>query len=390
MKKETRVSHPPEIEVPAGNRPLVAPIYQSVKFEFDTVEATQEHFAGRRPGFYYSRISNPTLAQLGETLAALQEREACLLAASGVAAVNGALLALLRAGDHLIFFAQMYQPTRSMARRILGRFGVEATMHSVDDLDSVERTLAARPTKVIVFESPTNPVLKVADIPRITALARQHGALTVLDNTFAGFHNHGQYDIDVFVHSLTKYASGHGDVMGGAVIASRALIDSMRADFITLGPTLDPHAAWLIQRGLKTYFLRYERQCANALVVARFLESHPAVDSVSYPGLDSHPQRARALAQMHDAGSMISFEIARGMQAGTVFAESLKLFAKSASLGSTESLVMPPRMLQPRDFNAEQRGWSGITDSTVRLSIGIEDAGDLIADLAQALDCATG
>jgi len=390
MKKDTRVIHPPDIEVPPGNRALVAPIYQSVKFEFETVEATQQNFAGARPGFFYSRISNPTLEQLAVTLADLQGREACLLAASGVAAVNGALLALCRTGDHVVYFAEMYQPTRSMVRRVLGRFGVAGTMLSIEDLDGIERTLARRPTKLLVFESPTNPVLKIADLTRLTALARQHGALTVMDNTFAGFHNHGQYDIDVFVHSLTKYASGHGDVMGGAVIASRSLIDAMKADFVTLGPTLDPHAAWLIQRGLKTYFLRYERQCANALAVARFLESHPAVASVSYPGLDSHPQRALATAQMCDAGSMLKFEIAAGSEAGTVFAESLALFAKSASLGSTESLVMPPRLLQPRDMTAEQRRWSGITDRTVRLSIGIEAVDDLIADLEQALARAAG
>ena len=386
MKKETRVNHPPDIEVPADNRPLTAPIYQSVKFEFTSVDATFENFLGRRPGFFYSRISNPTLTQLEETLAELQGREACLLTGSGVAAVNGALLALCAAGDHIVYFAEMYQPTRSMVRRLLARFGVESTMLSIEDLARLEQVLAERPTKLIVFESPTNPVLKIADLERITALARKHGALTVLDNTFAGFHNHGQYDIDVFVHSLTKYASGHGDVMGGAVIASRTLIDSIKADFYTLGPTLDPHAAWLIPRGLTTYFLRYERGCANALAVARFLSAHPAVALVRYPGLDAHPQHALARTQMHDTGAIVTFEIAAGMQAGSRFAEALDLFAMSASLGSTESLVMPPRLMQPRDFTEEQRRWSGITEGTVRLSIGIESIDDLIADLGQALE----
>lgn len=386
MKKETRVIHPPPVDVPADNRPLVAPIYQSVKFEFATVAATQENFLGRRPGFFYSRISNPTLAQLGATLAELQGRQACLLAASGVAAVNGALLALSRAGDHIVYFAEMYQPTRSMARRVLGRFGVASTMLSIEDVDAIERTLATTPTRLLVFESPTNPVLKIADIARITALARRYGTLTVFDNTFAGFHNHGQFDIDVFVHSLTKYASGHGDVMGGAVLASQDLIDAMKADFYTLGPTLDPHAAWLIQRGLKTYFLRYERQCANALAVARRLESHPAVTAVRYPGLKSHPQHALATRQMSDFGTIVAFEIAGGMEAGTVFAEALTLFAKSASLGSTESLVMPPRLMQPRDMNEQQREWSAITTNTVRLSLGLEAADDLIADVEQALE----
>jgi cystathionine beta-lyase/cystathionine gamma-synthase len=385
MKKETRVNHPPEVVVPADNRPLVAPIYQSVKFEFETVEAARDSFRGLRPGFSYSRVANPTLRQLELTLAELQGRDACLVTASGVAAVNFALLALCKQGDHIVHFAEMYPPTRSMVRRILGRFGVASTLLSIEDLDALERTLATRKTRVVLFESPTNPAIKVGDVERIAGLAHAHDALAVLDNTFAGFHNHGQYPLDLYVHSLTKYASGHGDVMGGAIIGARPLIDSMRADLYTLGPTLDPHAAWLIQRGLKTYFLRYERQCANALAIASFLDEHAAVKSVRYPGLPSHPQHDLARAQLHDYGAMLAFEIAGDMQAGTAFAEALSLFARSASLGSTESLVVPPRLLQPSDLAPSERAWSGISPSTVRLSIGIEAVEDLFADLDQAL-----
>jgi cystathionine beta-lyase/cystathionine gamma-synthase len=236
-----------------------------------------------------------------------------------------------------------------------------------------------------VFESPSNPLLKVADIERITAAARAHGALTVLDNTFAGFHNHGQFDIDVYVHSLTKYASGHGDVMGGAVIARRELIAAMRSDFIVLGATLDPHTAFLIQRGLKTYSLRYQRHCENALKVATFLESHPAVKRVYYPGLPSHPQQALAKQQMHDFGTIVTVELQGDVQAARRVSEALELFAISASLGSTESLVQPGQLMRPRDMSETEREWAGITDSTLRLSVGIEDAGDLIADLEQAL-----
>ncbi|MEY4932670.1 MAG: hypothetical protein RLZZ403_990, partial [Pseudomonadota bacterium] len=285
MKNETLVVHPPEVELAPDNRPLVAPIYQSVKFEFDDVDEVTRNSRGERAGFQYSRVSNPTLYQLELTLAALQGRDACLVTASGVAAVNLALLSLCKQGDHVVLFAEAYQPTRMMIRRVLGRYGVRHTMLSIEDLDGLERVLKETPTRLVMFETPTNPVLKIADLPRLTALARQHGALTVLDNTFSGFHNHGHYDIDVFVHSLTKYASGHGDVMGGAVIARQELIDAMRPDFITIGATLDPHACFMIQRGLKTYFLRYERQCSNALAVAQFLESHPAVERVRYPGL---------------------------------------------------------------------------------------------------------
>ncbi|HEY0940477.1 MAG TPA: aminotransferase class I/II-fold pyridoxal phosphate-dependent enzyme [Steroidobacter sp.] len=385
MKIATRVNHPPVVAVPADNRPLVAPIYQSVKFTFDNVAETERQSRGQRQGFQYSRVSNPTLEQLGLTLAELQGRDGCLLTASGVAAVNLALLALCKQGDHVISFAEMYQPTRYMVRRLLARYGVTHTMLSIEDTVGIEQTLASTPTRLVIFESPTNPVLKVPDIEAITAAARRHGTLTVLDNTFAGFHNYGQFDIDVFVHSLTKYASGHGDVMGGAVIARRDIIEKMRTDFIVIGATLDPHAAFLIQRGLKTYALRYERQCANALHVARFLETHPQVASVTYPGLSTHPQYHLAQRQMHDAGTVVSVELKEQGVAPASFANALKLFAISASVGSTESLVLPGQLMMPRDLSADEQRWAAVTERTMRLSIGIEDAEDLVADLRQAL-----
>jgi cystathionine beta-lyase/cystathionine gamma-synthase len=384
MKSRTRVNHPPAVNVPDDNRPLVAPIYQSVKFTFDDVDESQRQSRGEREGFQYSRVSNPTLRQLELTLAELQGRDACVLTASGMGAVSLALLSLCQQGDHIILFAESYQPTRHVVRRMLSRYGVRHTLLSIDDLDGLEATLATTPTRAIVFESPTNPVLKVADIERITAAARQHGALTLLDNTFAGFHNHGQYDIDVFVHSLTKYAAGHGDVMGGAVIATSELINAMRGDGVVLGATLDPHTAFLIQRGLKTYFLRYERQCENAQVIAQFLASHPAVARVSYPGLSSHPQHALAQRQMRDMGTIVTFDLNAGVPASS-FANALQLFAISASLGSTESLVQPGQLMMPRDLDTNQRAWAAVSEATIRLSVGIEDSGDLVEDLREAL-----
>lgn len=384
MKNRTRVIHPPEVIVPADNRTLVAPIYQSVKFTFDKLEETERFFRHEREGFYYSRHDNPTLRQLALTLAELQGREACLLTASGVAAINLALLALCKQGDHVLLFAEMYQPTRYMVRRLLERYGVTHTMLSITDTAGIERVLASTPTRVVVFESPTNPVLKIADISRITAAARAQGALTLLDNTFAGFHNHGQFDIDIFAHSLTKYASGHGDVMGGAVIANRELIEAMHRDFGIIGATLDPHAAFLMQRGLKTYFVRYERQCANALAVAQFLERHERVARVRYPGLSSHPQHTLATQQLHDFGTIVTFDL-REPAAAVPFTERLKLFAIAASLGSTESLVQPGQLMRPSYLTGEERAWSEIADTTVRLSIGIEAAEDLLSDLEHAL-----
>ena len=278
MKKSTRVNHPPEVDVPAGNRPVVAPIYQTVKFEFDTVDDTLQALSGERPGFFYLRSSNPTTRALELTLAELQGREDCLVCASGVGAIAQALLALTRQGDHVLCFLESYGPTRYLIRRLLARFGVNHTLLSIADHAGIERTLAAQPTRLVIFESPTNPINRIADISAITRLARAHGALTLLDNTFAGMHQHGQYEIDLYLHSLTKFASGHGDVMGGAVIGSAELIGTMRQDFSILGGVLDPHAAFLLQRGLKTYFARYRMQCVSAQRVAEFLSAHPAVE----------------------------------------------------------------------------------------------------------------
>jgi cystathionine beta-lyase/cystathionine gamma-synthase len=386
MKNNTLVNHPPAVPVPPDNRPLVAPIYQSVKFSFDDTGETLRYLRGERAGFFYSRTSNPTLKQLQLLLAQLQGREDCLLTGSGVATIAASLLSLCKQGDHILAFVESYGPTRYIVQHLMAKFGVAHTLLSIEDLDGIERVLSRTPTRLVVFESPTNPVTKIADIEHLTSHARRAGALTVLDNTFAGFHNHGAYDIDIFLHSLTKYASGHGDVMGGAIIARAELIDEMRKDVVSMGPTLDPHAAFLIQRGMRTYFLRYERQCSNALASSQFLQSHPRVKKVHYPGLDRHPQHQLAQRQMSDFGAVVTIELDGGFEQGARFAEALQLFSMSASVGSAESLVMPPQLLAGHEYTAEQRAASLITRGTVRLSIGLEDADDLIQDLSQALE----
>jgi cystathionine beta-lyase/cystathionine gamma-synthase len=386
MKNDTRVIHPPSVAVPADNRALVAPIYQSAKFSFDDAGETLRYLRGEREGFFYSRTSNPTLKQLQLLLGQLQGRDDCLLTGSGVATIAASLLSLCKQGDHILAFVESYGPTRYIVQHLLAKFGVVHTLLSIEDLDGIERVLREVPTRLVIFESPTNPVTKIADIEHLTACARRAGALTVLDNTFAGFHNHGAYDIDIFLHSLTKYASGHGDVMGGAIIARSELIGEMRKDIVSMGPTLDPHAAFLIQRGMRTYFLRYERQCANALAASLFLKEHSRVKRVHYPGLESHPQHRLARRQMSDFGAVVTIELDGGFEQGARFADSLQYFSISASVGSAESLVMPPQLLAGNEYTPEQRAASLITRGTVRLSIGLEDAADLIEDLGQALD----
>jgi len=385
MKKPTLVNHPPLVDVAPDNRPVVGPIYQTVKFEFDSVDEALRAQRGERSGFTYLRSSNPTVRQLELTLAQMQGREECVVCASGVGAIAQALLSLTRAGDHVLAFIESYGPTRQLLQRTLAKFGVTHTLLSIEDLTGVERVLNERPTRLILFESPTNPVNRIADIPALTRLARAHGALTVLDNTFAGVHQHAQFDIDLYLHSLTKFVSGHGDVMGGAAIGAAELIRRLRTDFTVLGGTLDPHAAYLLQRGLKTYFVRYRAQCESAQRIAEHLARHPAVERIHYPGLSSDPGHARARAQMSEFGAVVTFSLRDGGDAAARFTDALQFFSMAASIGATDSLVMPPQLLASRDLNEEQRRISAVGSGTVRLSIGLEACEELIADLDQAL-----
>jgi cystathionine beta-lyase/cystathionine gamma-synthase len=263
-------------------------------------------------------------------------------------------------------------------------------MLSIEDDAGIERALAERPTKLVYFESPTNPITRIADIAHITRVAQAHGALTVLDNTFAGFHNHGQYDVDLFLHSLTKYASGHGDVMGGAIIGRAELIQPIRRECVLLGTLLDPHAAFLVMRGMKTYYLRYEAQAASAMRIATFLDGHPAVRHVHYPGLPGHSRHALAREQMREFGSIVAFDLAAGAEAIRAFADALEFFAITPSVGSVESLMLPPQLLRGRSLSKQQVAMSGVGEGTVRLSIGIEDTDDLIGDLDAALNRCAG
>jgi len=390
MKSRTRVNHPTPVLPAAGNQPLVGPIYQSVKFELEDLAQTERAWSGPGHGYHYSRVANPTVAALEMLLAELQGREACVAVGSGLAAVAVTLIGLLSQGEHVLAFVETYGPTRGLITRTLSRFGVSHTMLSIEDRAGIERTLGERPTRLVWFESPTNPVLKVPDIAHLVAAAKRHGALTVVDNTFAGLEAHGEFGIDLYVHSLTKYASGHGDVMGGAVIGQADLVQRLRTQAVALGPVLDPHAAFLIQRGLKTYPLRRAAQCAAAERVANFLAGDRRVARVRYPGLAADPGHALARSQMPDFGSIVCIDLAGEAEQSRRFADALKYFAIAASLGSAESLIVPPPLLYPKDLTPAQRAQSGIGPTTSRLSIGLEDPDDLIADLKAALDAAFG
>jgi cystathionine beta-lyase/cystathionine gamma-synthase len=385
MKKETRVTHPPEVRLRPGNEPVVAPIHRSVKFTYPTIADSLTSEA-REFGFDYTRDSNPTTRELELLAAQLQDRDDAIAVATGMASVWLALLGNLEAGDRVVLFVESYRPNRVFTRRFLPKFGITHTLLSIHDHAAIDREFAREDTKLVLFEAPTNPMLQVPDLEVIVALAKRHNVVTVLDNTFAGLHNHGRYGVDYFVHSMTKYANGHGDVMGGIVIGERARIQAIKPLAVNMGSTLDPGAAYLIARGLKTYCLRYERHSKNAQTIAEFLAAQPQIERVYYPGLPQDPGHALAKKQMSDFGGVLSFDL-RGADQNRTFAfcDALELFTTTASLGSTDSLVAPVKLYLGMDLTAEEQARARIKDSTVRFAVGIEHADDLIADIRQAL-----
>lgn len=389
MKKETRVTHQPRVRMPEGNESLVDPVYRSVKFTFPDIESASTP-AARREGFDYTRDSNPTTRQLELLAAELQGRDDAICVSTGMAAVWLAALGNLGKGDRVVFFVQSYRPIRVMIRQRLPRFGIDFSMVSVHDAEGIAEALAADDTKLLVFEAPTNPMARIPDIRAICALAREHGVTTVLDNTFGGLHNHGGFDVDLYVHSLTKYANGHGDVMGGVVVAEAERIRQLKPWAINMGATLDPGAAYLILRGLRTYFLRYRRHCESALAVAEFLHGHACVKRVYYPGLPDDPGHRLAREQMEGFGAVMSFDLDGDAEQARVLIDALELFATTSSIGSTESLVAPVKLYFAQDLKPAELEVAGISETTVRLSVGLEHPDDLIADLEQALARASG
>jgi cystathionine beta-lyase/cystathionine gamma-synthase len=384
MKKPTRVTHPQPVKLLAGNDPVVTPVHRAVKFTYPTIAESLTAEA-KEHGFDYTRDSNPTTRELELTVAELQDRDDAIAVGSGMAAVWLALLGNLSAGDRVVVFVESYRPNRVAVRRFLPKLGVKFTMLSVHDLPGIERAFAEDDTKLVLFEAPTNPMLQVPDLEAIVALAQRHDVVTVLDNTFAGLHNHGRFAIDYFVHSLTKYANGHGDAMGGIVIGDKKRIRAIKPLAVNMGAVLDPEVAFLIARGLKTYYLRYERHSANALAIAQFLAKRKEVTKVFYPGLPSDPGHALARKQMTDFGGVVTFDLAADKARTWAFIDALELFTTTASLGSTESLVAPVQLYLGTDLSAEEQVRAQIKECTVRFAVGIEHVEDLVADIEQAL-----
>lgn len=378
-KMNTKLNHPKRVELPEGNRPLIAPVYFSAKF-------TPSESLPYWDQFLYSRVSNPTTKQLEIELAEIQNKDDCIVMASGIAAITGTFLALLKAGDHIVTFRELYKPARVYIKEILPQYNISHSIISLNNLHEFENAIIPGETKLIHFESPSNPNLEIANISEIIKIARKHNVLVSMDGTFAGLHQHTEYDLDIMIHSLTKFGNGHGDVIAGCVAGKKELIKKIREMSIYIGATLDPHAAYLIERGLKTYMLRFERQTKSASEIAKYLLKHPKVKSVRYPGLEQHPNHKLAKSQMKDMGAVIAFEIDPSVaETAEKFCHKLQLIQLAASLGSTETIICPTLLFFGLDLSAEDREAIGINSHTVRLSIGLEDPEDLIADLESAL-----
>jgi cystathionine gamma-synthase len=387
----TRAVHAGE----ARNKPyhtLTTPIVQTSTFTFDDttdlVDFMEAHMWGdETERTEYGRYGNPTLAAVERKLADLDSGEAALLFSSGMAAVTVTLLTLLSAGTHLVMTDDCYRRTRQFITKFLNRYGVEATQVLVGDYEALEA--AIRPnTRVLLSESPTNPYLRVVDVPRLVEIARRHQLKTVIDSTFATPINQRplEFGVDLVVHSATKYLGGHNDLLAGAVIGSEYLIAGLRETQAMVGAISDPNTAYLLLRGLKTLELRVSRQNETGLKVARFMEGHPAVRRVYFPGLPSHPDHAVACEQMSGHGGVISFELDADLEATGRFVDALQIPYIGPSLGGVESLVGQVSLVSYYELSSEERADIGIPDNLVRLAVGVESADDIIADLAQALD----
>jgi methionine-gamma-lyase len=368
---------------------LVPPVYLTSTFTFASAEQGGRCFAGEAPGYIYTRISNPTLALLESRMAALEGGAAAIAFGSGMGAITATLWTLLRPGDEIVVDKTLYGCTFAFLHHGIGQFGVRVTHVDMTDPAAVERAMAGKP-KLVYFESPANPNMRLVDIAAVATVAHRAGALVVVDNTYCSPYLQQPLALgaDVVVHSATKYISGHGDVTAGiAVAASAEVAERIRLQGLKdmTGAVLSPQDAALLLRGLKTLALRMDRHCANAMAAARALQAHPAVAKVHYPGLESDPQHALAKRQMRQPGGMIAFELHGGIDAGMRFIDGLRMVACAVSLGDAESLAQHPASMTHSTYTPDEREAAGISDGLVRLSAGLEDTADLLADIERAL-----
>jgi cystathionine gamma-synthase len=372
---------------PMWERSTQVPIVQSVSFGYRDVDEWISVALGEIPGHIYSRNTNPTVAVFEERIAALERAEAATAFATGMAAISGTLHTLLGPGDRVVSVKDTYGGTTKLFLEFLPRTGVEVDLIATDDHDAIEAAVA-KDCDVLYLETPTNPTLKILDLERLAAAGHAVGAVVVVDNTFATPINQRPLELgaDLVVHSATKFLGGHADALGGIVCGSQDLVDRIYHYREINGATIDPFAAYLLLRSVKTLHLRVERQNENALAIARHLEAHPAVEAVFYPGLESHLHHDIAARQMKGFGGVLSFSIRGGFDAVRAVLPRLELAHLAANLGAVETIVGPPATTSHVEMTADERAAMGIPESLVRYSAGVEDVEDLIADLDQALE----
>ncbi|WP_281559894.1 methionine gamma-lyase [Thalassomonas sp. RHCl1] len=367
---------------------LATPLYQTSTFIFDDAKQGADRFAGEAEGYIYSRLGNPTTRQLEMRVAAMEGMEDAAATATGMGAVSGALLANLQCGDHIISSKAVYGCSYALMSHMLTKFGIEVTFVDMTEPENIENAIQEN-TKVIFLETPINPNMVVLDLAAIAAIAKKHDIISIADNTFLTpvLQQPGQFGIDIVVHSATKYLNGHGDVVAGIICGSSEMIMNIKMTALKdIGATISPHDAWLILRGLKTLPIRVERHCENAQKVAEFLEAHENIAQVYYPGLKNHPGNKFIGSQMKAAGGVIAFEIKSDLKGGEAFINRMKLFSIAVSLGDAESLIQHPASMTHSPYTQEERLEAGISDTLIRISVGLEHSDDLIADLKQSLE----
>ncbi|NOX88701.1 MAG: aminotransferase class I/II-fold pyridoxal phosphate-dependent enzyme [Calditrichaeota bacterium] len=367
---------------------VVTPIYQTSTFKFRNADHGAALFAGNEEGFIYTRMGNPTVKGLENAVAELEGGHKGLACASGMAAIHTVFGAYLSQGDHVVCSEAVYGPTNTLLSEVFSRFGVKASFVDTTDLKAVEN--AVRPeTKMIYVETPGNPTLCVTDLAGAAKIARDNRALFVVDNTFASpiLQKPFLFGADIIVHSMTKFLNGHADVVGGMIVVkNEEQFKRLRRTLNLFGGVLDPMNAFLVHRGIKSLSMRMEKHCQNAQKIAEFLEKHPKVEHVAYPGLPSHPQHELAKKQMSGFGGMISFEVKGGLEGGKVLMDNVQLCNLAVSLGGVETLIQHPASMTHAIMPKEIRLKAHITDGLVRLSVGVENADELIEDLDQALN----
>lgn len=370
----------------------VAPIYRTSTFIMENIEKAIEAGYGDAEGkiYAYGRYGNPTVHAVQRKIASLENAEACLMAASGMGAITTALLAVLNAGDHLVAADTIYGGTFGFIKNILPRFGIEATMVSVtgDNIENIRKAMKPN-TKVVYVETPCNPTLAITDLKKAAEIAHEGKALLYVDNTFATPYLQQPLSLgaDIVLHSTTKYLNGHGDILGGAIVGSKELVHKMDTDFMKwIGGIMSPADATELSKGIKTLGIRMDIHCSNARKVAEFLDNHDMVEKVLYPGLKSHPGHEIAKKQMKDFGGMMSFNVRGGFESGKMLMNSVKLISLATSLGNVDSLIQHSASMSHSSMSKEEREAVGIADGQVRLSVGIEEAEEIIKDLDQALN----